>query len=132
MTDAIACAGADATLVLVNERTRTVVARRVELALTRRARRVGLLGRASLDAATALVLAPCLTIHTVGMKFPIDVVFVSRDGRALRIIRRLKPWRAAVSVRAHAVIELAGGTLDSVDVRVGDHLDVRREGGAAC
>ena len=132
MTDAIARAGADATLVLVNERTRTVVARRVELALTRRARRVGLLGRASLDAATALVLAPCLTIHTVGMKFPIDVVFVSRDGRALRIIRRLKPWRAAVSVRAHAVIELAGGTLDSVDVRVGDHLDVRREGGAAC
>ena len=132
MTDAIARAGAGAALVLVNERTRTVIARRVELALTRRARNAGLLGRASFDAAAALVLAPCLSIHTVGMQFPIDVVFVSRDGRALRIIHRLKPWRAAVSVRASAVIELAGGTLDGRDIRVGDQLDLRPAGGPGC
>jgi uncharacterized membrane protein (UPF0127 family) len=132
MTDAIARAGADTALVLVNESTHTVIARRVELALTRRARRIGLLGRAALDTAAALVLAPCVSIHTVGMQFPIDVVFVSRDGRAVRIIHRLKPWRAAVSVRASAVIEFAGGTLLRRDVRVGDQLDLRPAEDTGC
>ena len=94
---------------LVNERTGCVVAAKVELAVTRRARRVGLLGRTALDEASALVLAPCRAIHTAGMRFPIDVVFVDRHGRSLRVVRELTPWRIAFAARAYAAIEFTAG-----------------------
>lgn len=111
-------------LALVNARTQAVIASNVELALSRRARRAGLLGRTHLDAAAALFLAPCLTIHTAFMRFSIDVVFVARDGRALRVIHELGPWRAAISARAYAAIELAAGTLRRHDIETGDRLQL--------
>ena len=109
-------------VVLVDERTQQVVARRVELALTRRMRRVGLLGRTRIDASAALVLAPCCTVHTAFMRFPIDVLFVDRDGRAVRVVHALKPWRAAMSARAYAVIELAAGMAKEHGIERGDRL----------
>jgi uncharacterized membrane protein (UPF0127 family) len=109
-------------LVLMNERTQDLVAGRVEMALSRRARRVGLLGRTELESATAMCLAPCFTIHTAFMRFPIDVVFLDRDGCAVRVIHRLKPWRAAMSARAYAVVELPAGSLEQHSVKVGDRL----------
>src|SRR3954466_14751776 len=70
---------------LVNARSAVTIANDVNLALTRSERRTGLLGRDSLAPSAALVLSPCGSIHTMFMRFPIDVVFVDRDGRALRI-----------------------------------------------
>ena len=107
---------------LVNARSEEAIASDVHLALTRAERRHGLLGRDSLDRSAALVLSPCWSIHTMFMRFPIDVVFVDREGRALRIVRELTPWRIAVAPRAHAVIELPAGSLKARDVRVGDEL----------
>jgi len=107
---------------LVDERTQHVIARSVELALTRRTRRVGLLGRTRIDASAALVLAPCCTIHTAFMQFPIDVLFVDRHGRALRVVHGLKPWRAAMSARACAAIELAAGMAKQHGIEIGDRL----------
>lgn len=105
--------------VLLNERTGRVIASRVDLAITRGTRRTGLLGRQGLDATEALVLAPCIAIHTAFMRFPIDVVFVDRRGRALRVVGSLKPWRAAMAPLASAVIELraeaAGGAVEPGD-----------------
>jgi uncharacterized protein len=105
-----------------NARTGEVVASEVEVANTRRTRRRGLLGRDSLDVSAALVLSPCCSIHTAFMRFPIDVVFVDRDGQVTRIVRDLPPWRLAIAPRAHAVVELAGGGLRWRDVQVGDRL----------
>jgi uncharacterized membrane protein (UPF0127 family) len=107
---------------LMNERTGVPVADAVELAATRAARRRGLLGRDCLEPSAALILAPCVAVHTAFMRFAIDVVFVDRDGRALKIVRELAPWRVAWSPVAHAVVELAGGRLRSCDVAVGDRL----------
>jgi uncharacterized membrane protein (UPF0127 family) len=109
-------------VMLTVERTRAVLAREVELALTRAARRRGLLHRASLDPASALVLAPCRAIHTAFMRFPIDVVFVDRAGIVRHICRRVPPWRIAAAPRAYAAIELAAGTLDAHDLARGDRL----------
>ncbi len=72
---------------LVNERTGSVVAETLETAFDSGTRRRGLLGRDDLAAGTALVLAPCNAVHTVRMRFPIDVVFVARDGRVTKIVR---------------------------------------------
>jgi uncharacterized membrane protein (UPF0127 family) len=56
----------------------------------------------------ALLLRPCASLHTFGMRFPIDVVFADAEGRALRVIRDVPPRRllrcprAAVALEAHA------------------------------
>jgi uncharacterized protein len=107
---------------LVIDRTRKAVATAVEVATTRRERRRGLLGRDFLDPAEGLILAPCAAIHTAFMRFPIDVVFLDRDGCAVRVVHRLKPWRIALSPRAHTVVELAAGALERQPVEVGDRL----------
>lgn len=107
---------------LINDRTHSVLANRVEVASTRRARRQGLLGRQHLDADAAMLLTPCMAVHTAFMGFPIDVVFVDRAGRAVQLVHELRPWRVAASVRARAVIELAAGRLESCGVELGDRL----------
>lgn len=107
---------------LTNERSRTIIARDVELALTRAARRKGLLERLALEPGSALVLAPCFAIHTAFMHFPIDVVFVDRSGVVRRIVPNLPPWRIAVAPLAYAAIELPAGALASHDLVVGDRL----------
>ena len=112
----------DAPLALMDERTDTVVAEVVELAVTRRSRRDGLLGRDSLAASGGMVLAPCFSIHTAFMRFPIDVAFVSRGGTVVKMVHELRAWRVAASLRAYAVVELPAGTLRRRDVATGDRL----------
>jgi uncharacterized membrane protein (UPF0127 family) len=106
----------------MNDRTRSAVALEVDVASTRATRRRGLLGRERLSATEGLLLTPCKAVHTVGMRFPIDVIFIDRDGRAVRIVPSLAPWRIAMSARATAVIELAAGQAAASDIRVGDML----------
>ena len=69
----------------------------------------GLLVRPRLQAGQALVLKPCSSVHTCFMRYAIDVVFVDGQGRVLKVIRNLKPWRAAWCWRAKAAIEFAAG-----------------------
>jgi len=107
---------------LVNERTGTVIAEMLETAFDSGARRRGLLGRDGLAAGTAMVIAPCNAVHTVRMRFPIDVVFAARDGRVTKIVRRLAAWRAAASFSAFATIELRAGAMDDADLVIGDRL----------
>ena len=109
-------------LALMNERTRQFVASAVEVAATRATRNRGLLGRDRLDEASAMILAPCGAVHTVGMRFAIDVVFVDRQGFAVKVVRNLKPWRMAMAARARAVIEMPAGSLRWGQVLIGDRL----------
>jgi uncharacterized protein len=118
-----------APLSLVNQRTDEALAQHVEVAVTRRARRKGLLGREGLGASCALVLAPCAAIHTMFMRFDIDAVFVDDDGRAVKVVRNLVPWRIAANASAHAVVEFPAGTLRDADVTVGDRLYLRAADG---
>jgi uncharacterized membrane protein (UPF0127 family) len=111
-------------LTLMNQRTGDSVATDVELAVTRTSRRRGLLGRDCLDASAALILEPCAAVHTAFMRFSIDVVFVNRSGYAVKIVEDLTPWRIAVATQAHAVIEMAAGTLKRHDISLGDRLYV--------
>lgn len=120
MIDAVL--NATGAVTLTNARSRQVIARDVELALTRQARRQGLLNRPELPRDTALMLAPCFMVHTAFMQFPIDIIFVDRRGYVRRLLRDVAPWRMAVSPLAYATIELPAGTLGGLDVAVGDQL----------
>src|ERR1041385_307132 len=107
---------------ILHDRTRRVVASAVELAETSESRRRGLLGRDSLDPSAALIIAPCAAVHTFFMRFVIAVVFVDREGRVLKIVSDLKPWRLAACARAYAVVELNGGAARRSEMAVGDSL----------
>jgi uncharacterized membrane protein (UPF0127 family) len=112
---------------LMNARTQEPLATSVELATTRRTRRRGLLGRNSLDRSAALVLEPCAAVHTAFMRFSIDLVFVDREGCAVKLVEDLPPWRIALSTGAHAVIEMAAGSLRRLDLSIGDRLYMQPE-----
>lgn len=86
-------------------------------------RMVGLLLHSSLPRGEGLLLAPAWSIHTWGMRMPIDVVFLDDGGRILRMCPSLPPWRVVSGTRqARTVIELGAGTLAHTTLRVGDRL----------
>jgi uncharacterized membrane protein (UPF0127 family) len=111
-------------LVLTNTRHNRVVARTLLTAFDSKSRRQGLLQHASLPGDSALIIAPCSAIHTFFMRFVIDVAFVARDGRVLKLRRDMPPRRIAAAWRAFAVIELAAGALERTDTRSGDTLRI--------
>jgi uncharacterized membrane protein (UPF0127 family) len=104
------------------ESTRRVLASAVEAAFDSRTRKQGLLSRSGLDPDSALVLAPCAAVHTFFMRFPIDVVFVRRDGTVARVVSNLGPWRIAIAFGAYAAIELAAGGASRCGTSVGDRV----------
>lgn len=71
----------------------------------------GLLGRDGLPVGHAMLIAPCSAIHTLGMKFPIDVRFYDREGQCVREVLNVKPGRFWVGGgwRAASVLECAAG-----------------------
>jgi len=71
----------------------------------------GCLGRSCLDEGEVLWLSPCRAVHTLGMRMPIDVVFLDRRGTVVRVVHGLLPGRVAVCWRATSVLELAAGTM---------------------
>jgi uncharacterized membrane protein (UPF0127 family) len=107
-----------------NQRTGKTLTTALEAAFDSTSRRRGLLGRDTMPAGSGIVIAPCSGIHTFFMRFPIDIVFASRDGRVVKVCRRVAPWRIALALRAFAVIELPSGSLDECDTHVGDALHI--------
>ena len=111
--------------VLENVRTRRVVAAHLLTAFDSAQRRQGLLGRDSLAEGSALIIAPSNAVHTFFMRFPIDIAFVGRDGRVLKLRPAVGPWRLAGSIRAFAVVELPAGALARSQTQRGDLLTCR-------
>lgn len=93
----------------------------LEVADTRRSRRRGLLGRDGIDG--ALLLHPARSVHTLGMRFPIDVAWCDADLRVVRM-KRLRRHRVSRPVlRARAVLEAEAGCFAQWGLHVGDQLD---------
>jgi uncharacterized protein len=85
----------------------------------------GLLGRGQLPSGEGILLLPAPSIHTAFMRFPIDALFLDDGMKVLAIEPSLSPWRVAGRRGARAVLELAAGECDRLDVRVGDRLALR-------
>jgi uncharacterized membrane protein (UPF0127 family) len=84
----------------------------------------GLLGRKNLGSDEGVLLRPAGSIHTFFMRFPIDVVFLDREGRVLRVAESVRPWRTAAARGARSVLELRAGESGRRRVAVGDVLEV--------
>jgi len=95
----------------------------VEVAESAAARRRGLMHRDHFDG--ALVLRPCRNVHTLGMRFPIDVAFCDSEGTVLRTTT-LAPWRISPIVRRAAfAIEAEAGAFDRWRLTRGDRVELR-------
>jgi uncharacterized protein len=73
------------------------------------ARALGLLVGAPLEADQGLLIAPCSSIHTIGMRYPIDVLFLDREGCVLRVFAEVRAGRMRFAPGARAVLELRSG-----------------------
>jgi uncharacterized membrane protein (UPF0127 family) len=97
----------------------------LEAAFDSTTRKRGLLGRTSLPADYALVIAPCNLIHTFRMKFGIDIIFADRDGRVVKLRSNVKPGRVSGAWGAFTAIEMAAGSIERVGLTVGQVLTIR-------
>ncbi len=102
-----------------------VVASRLELATTSATRRKGLLGRSSLPPGGGMLLIPCSSVHTVRMKFPIDIVFLDKKMRVARLYPNVAPGALSRHcASARSCLELPAGTVAARRIEIGDQLRV--------
>ena len=100
----------------------SIVCERCVLADTALARMRGLLGRRELPNGEGILLKPASSVHMAFMRFPIDAVFLDRDFRVMKVASDLRPWRAAGSRGAKAVLEIPAGEAGRRGLTVGDRL----------
>lgn len=85
----------------------------------------GLLGRQELAHGESLWIRPCNSIHTMGMKFPIDAAFLDCRNTVVNIKNELSANRiTGIYFRASSVLEFPAGTLKETDTQVGDTIEI--------
>jgi uncharacterized membrane protein (UPF0127 family) len=112
-----------AKLKILNRTRGTVLATEADVADTSRKRNVGLLKHKSLPAGQGLWIVPCEGIHTFGMKFAIDVLFLDRKKKVMKVRSDMARRRISLCLLAHSVLELPAGTALAAAVQKGDELE---------
>lgn len=112
---------------VVNLTRQTVIGDRVQLAGEGPSRRKGLLGRDGLAEGEGLWIVPCEAVHTFWMRFPIDLIYLDRKHRVLKVRACVRPWRLSACLRARSVIELPVGAVKSSQTVRGDSLAIERD-----
>jgi uncharacterized membrane protein (UPF0127 family) len=107
----------------------TVLADRAGIADTSKKRKIGLLKHSTLEPGDGLWITPCEAIHTIGMNFPIDVLFLDRKRRVVKVRSAIPRWRMSACFSAHSVLELPSGTADATETRAGDQLELEKYDG---
>jgi len=103
------------------------LATRLSIAGTHWSRLRGLMGKdaASFPAGDGLWIVPSRGVHTLAMKFPIDVLYLDTNKLVVHVEQNLKPWRVAkVSMNTASVLELPGDTLKSSGTVIGDEIEI--------
>jgi uncharacterized membrane protein (UPF0127 family) len=96
--------------------------RQIRVADTWWRRAVGLLATPDLSDPCGLLISPCNSVHTLGMRYAIDVLFLGADGEVLKLVPALKPLRAAGCRGAKSTLELRAGLAAELGLRVGMRL----------
>lgn len=110
-------------LVLRNTRDNTVVGNRVGLADTWESRYQGLLGRERLAEGEGLIITSCDSIHSFGMRFAFDVLFLDSDQTVVSYAANVGPSRIVnAESSAEYAVELPSGTINSKGIKIGDRL----------
>ena len=111
---------------VLNATRNTTIGTKIVLANSSGERRTGLLKQDSLAEGHGLWIVPCEGIHTMFMRFAIDVVFLDRKNRVRKIRPNLPPWRLSACFVGRSVLELPAGTAERTLMAVGDELVFER------
>ena len=79
----------------------------------------GLLALAPLQVGQGLLITKCNSIHTVGMHYPIDLIYLNRALQIVKLVMSIVPSRASICWRASAVLEAYSGTIEALNLHVG-------------
>ena len=101
----------------------TVIAEHVSVADGLWSKFWGLMGRRALPENNGLLLTPCSSVHTFFMRFPIDVVFLDRERRVVKIVPAMKPWRAALGGGGRDALELPTGEAGRTGIELQDQVE---------
>jgi len=112
---------------IVNKTKGTCIAQNGREASTFFERLLGLMFRASISSDAALIFHNVNSIHMFFMRFPIDVIYLNRDNKVLKIKHSLKPWRMSSCIRAKATIELPSRKARETATEIGDTLEFIEE-----
>lgn len=85
----------------------------------------GLLGRPPLDDDEAMLITPCRLVHTFGMAYAIDLVFLDRAGRVRKTVSDLPARHLVGSLSAHTTLELRAGRVRALGIATGQTLEFR-------
>lgn len=86
-------------------------------------RALGLMGRLPLPPGRGLLLKPCAEIHTLFMRFPLDLIFLDEGDKVVRVARNVAPWRMVFGGRGvRAALEVTAGWMPADAVRPGDQI----------
>ncbi|MGZ9899903.1 DUF192 domain-containing protein [Shewanella gaetbuli] len=89
---------------------------------TFRLRFLGLLGLGKLTIKQGLLLSPCKGIHTLGMRYSLDVLYLDNNNKVVKIIENLSPLKCSWCYQASSVLELLAGSCAIYNIQVGDVL----------
>src|SRR5215472_17354965 len=105
----------------------TCVAEEVLVACTHWSRLRGLVGTTSGEfrAGRALWIVPCHGVHTLAMRFPLDLIYLDREGVVVELRAQVQPWRfAPISFHAASVLELPSGAIRRSGTGIGDTVEI--------
>lgn len=105
---------------LIEQSTGAVVVESLELADRFWSRLVGLQFRSRLSVGHGMLVVPCSSVHTLFVRFALDLVMLDRSGQVVAVRKHVRPWRIVLPVRrSHAILELPAG---AAHVQLGDRL----------
>lgn len=111
-----------------NRSRQVFLATELAVAETHWSRLVGLLATSADDFRNGwgLWIRPCKGVHTLAMRFPIDVLYLDRAGTVVHVEHNLQPWRfSPIRRQAASVLELPSHTLASTDTALGDSIEIK-------
>jgi len=112
-------------LKVIHKETNKVLANDLKIAKSFADRTLGLMFIKEMKGFDALLLEPCTSVHNFFVRFPIDLIFLNKDNKVVKLIPCFKPWRmTGIYLKARKVLELPNGTIGDF-IKVGDSLEVR-------
>lgn len=106
-----------------NATKRTQLADRAALAITQAQKNQGLLKHISLEPGDGLWIKGTNAVHTFFMKFPIDLVYLSKDKKVVKTRHAVPAWRLSMALGAASILELPAGVIRETNTEPGDQLE---------
>ena len=109
---------------VINTSNQKLIADKIKIANNPITRTIGLLNKSKLNKGEGLLIVPCNGIHSFGMRFNFDAVFLGKDNKVQHLIKDMRPWRVSSIIKgAYKVLELPSGTIDDSKIDINDILE---------